>query len=129
MNDHLAADLRIALPIKPVGIAWQGRRTVSSGSLAEARPPLSSKSTHESLLLEDHIRRLDDANFRVCFAIQNDLVLEFLRSGDIEEMLLREAIVPANVPSGEPEGISLPGSRKRGASQCLHVNVSLGIGN
>ena len=76
-------------------------------------------------MLEDHIHRLDDANFRVCFAIQNDLVLELLRSGGIDELLLHKAIVPATVPSGEPIGISrtrFPRARRKSVSPWQRVS-------
>src|SRR5580704_2065475 len=88
---------------------------------------LSFKSTPKSLLLKHHVQRFDDANLWVCFAIYNHLMFELFRSGYVEEMLLCEAVVPATVPGGKPIGISLPGSRKCGTGQCLHVNVPLGI--
>src|SRR5215831_13471529 len=55
-------------------------------------------------------------------------MLKLFRSSYIEKMLFCETVVPATVPSGEPIGISLPSSRKRGAGECLHVNVSFRIG-
>ena len=42
-------------------------------------------------------------------------------------MLLGEAVVPAAIPGGEPISVPLPGARKRGAGQCLDVDVSVCI--
>jgi hypothetical protein len=85
------------------------------------------ESCRKSLLLENHIDRFDDSNLWICFAIYDHFMLKLFRSSYIKEMLLSETIVPATVPSGEPIGISLPSSCEGGASQCLHVNVPLGI--
>jgi len=73
------------------------------------------------LLLEHHIYRFYDSNFRMCFAINNDFVLQLFGPGNVEVVLFGKAIVPTTVPSREPISIFLPGSRKCYASQRLHV--------
>ena len=72
--------------------------------------------------------RFDDSNLRICFAIYNHLMLKLFRSSYVEEMFLRESVVPTTVPGGEPIRIPLPGSGKRGTGQRLYVNVPFGIG-
>ena len=79
------------------------------------------------LLLEHHIYRFDDSNFRMRFAINNDFVLQLFGPGNVEVVLLGKAIVPTAVPGCEPISIFLPGPRKCCASQRLHVYVSVGI--
>ena len=79
------------------------------------------------LLLEHHIYRFDDSNLRMCLAANNHFMLELFGAGNIEVVLLCEAIVPAAVPGCEPVCIFLPSPSKRGASQRLHVNVPVGI--
>ena len=64
------------------------------------------------LLLEHHIYRFDDSNFRMRFAINNDFMLQLFGPGNVEVVLLGEAIVPTAVPRREPISIFLPGPRK-----------------
>src|SRR5215212_6193135 len=80
-----------------------------------------------SFLLEHYVYGLDNPNLWICFAIKNDFMLKLLRSGDIEEMFFPKTIIPATIPGGQPIGILLPSTGKRGAGQCLHVNVALGV--
>jgi hypothetical protein len=94
-------------------------------------PPTRGRALFEParkfLLLENHVNRFDDSNLWICFAIYNHFMLKLLRSGDIEEMLLCQTVVPATVPSGESICIPLPRSRKRGTGQRLYVNISFRI--
>ena len=64
------------------------------------------------LLLEHHIYRFYDSNFWMRFAINNDFMLQLFGPGNVEVVLLGEAIVPTAVPRREPISILLPGPRK-----------------
>ena len=78
-------------------------------------------------LLKHHIYRFDDSNFRMRFAINNDFMLQLFGPCNVKVALLGEAVVPTAVPGCEPVSVFLPGPSKRGASQRLHINVSVGI--
>jgi hypothetical protein len=78
-------------------------------------------------LLEHDVDGFNDANLRICLAIDDYFMFELFRSGDIEVMLLGEAVVPAAVPGGEPVGVSLPCTRERGTGQCLHIDIPVGV--
>ena len=64
------------------------------------------------LLLEHHIDRFDDPKLRICFAIDNHLMLQLFRTGYVEVVHLCKAVVPTTVPGCQPVSIALPGSRK-----------------
>jgi hypothetical protein len=85
---------------------------------------LSFKSTPKPLLLEHHIQCVDDANLRICFAIYNHFMLEVFRSGYVKEVFLRESVVPAAVPGGEPVGISLPSAAQVSACTSIYPSAS-----
>src|SRR4029078_8197365 len=75
------------------------------------------------LLLEHHIYRFDDSNFRMRFAINNDFVLHIFGAGNVKILCLGWAIVPTAVPRCDPVSIFLRGQSKRAASKRLPINV------
>src|SRR3954466_11229644 len=106
------------------------KSTIRFNSSCRTRRCCSSlfEPIHETFLLEHHFHRLNNSNLWICFAIDNDSMLELLRAGYIEEVLLCQTIVPAAIPGGKPIGVTLPSTGKLGAGSCLHVDVPLGVG-
>jgi len=80
-----------------------------------------------SFILENYGNGINDAHTRICFAIKNDLVFGLPRLCVIQEVLLREAIVPTTVPHRECIGVLLICVSELGARQCLNVEKSIGI--
>src|SRR5450432_3432887 len=77
---------------------------------------------------EDHINCLDDFELRVCFAVNNQLVLGFPAFSDVHVVPFRESVVPTAVPRTQEVRLILPCPGELGACQRLNVEKSLRVG-
>ena len=69
------------------------------------------------LLLEHHIYRFYDSNFRMSFAIDNNFIAPDIGPGNFEVGLLAKAIVPTAVPRRKPMQVLRTSSLAR---LCIH---------
>src|SRR5829696_8797637 len=85
-------------------------------------------ATSDSLVLQDGGDRVDDPDIRVGLAVHDHLVLEPHPARDVEEVFLRETVIPAAVPDHQLIGVLLPGSGKLSAGELFHVEITVRVG-
>src|SRR5215204_6021543 len=89
---------------------------------------ISSQCHGRLARLQDGGDRVDDPDIRVGLAVYDDLVLEPHAARDVEEVFLRETVIPAAVPDHQLVGVLLPGSGKLSAGELLHVEITVRVG-
>src|SRR5215204_449239 len=89
---------------------------------------ISSQCHGRLARLQDGGDRVDDPDIRVGLAVYDDLVLEPHAARDVEEVFLRETVIPAAVPDHQLIGVLLPGSRKLSAGELFHVEITVRVG-
>src|SRR5215207_3406285 len=89
---------------------------------------ISSQCHGRLARLQDGGDRVDDPDIRVGLAVYDDLVLEPHAARDVEEVFLRETVIPAAVPDHQLIGVLLPGSGKLSAGELLHVEITVRVG-
>src|SRR5215204_4042765 len=89
---------------------------------------ISSQCHGRLARLQDGGDRVDDPDIRVGLAVYDDLVLEPHAARDVEEVFLRETVIPAAVPDHQLIGVLLPGSGKLSAGELFHVEITVRVG-
>ena len=78
-----------------------------------------------AIFFEDHIHCVNDLLARVFFAVNDDFVLQRLRTINLHLVVLSEAIIPAAIPNRQIISVLLKRIGELFTRQCLNVDVAV----